>query len=121
MRDRGLNDIEALMEACRKRARPIVMTTLAMMAGMAPVAVGIDPSTSFRSPMAVSVIGGLLTSTVLSLVVIPVVFTYILKISAFANRLFPSAHLTEEELDESPPPAAEIIKHEPPHIVAKTG
>ncbi|WP_041676602.1 efflux RND transporter permease subunit [Ramlibacter tataouinensis] len=77
-REHGLGRFEALMDACHKRARPIVMTTIAMGAGMLPIAIGwgaADPS--FRSPMAVAVIGGLITSTVLSLVVIPVVFTYI--------------------------------------------
>jgi predicted DNA repair protein MutK len=69
---------DALRDACHKRARPIIMTTLAMGAGMLPIALGTgaaDPS--FRSPMAVAVIGGLITSTVLSLLVIPAVFTYV--------------------------------------------
>ncbi len=69
---------DALLDACHKRARPIIMTTLAMGAGMLPIAMawgGADMS--FRSPMAVAVIGGLLTSTVLSLLVVPAVFTYV--------------------------------------------
>ena len=77
IRDRGIEMHEALLDACRKRARPIVMTTLAMVAGMSPVAFGWDSDVSFRAPMAIAVIGGLITSTVLSLVVVPVVFTYI--------------------------------------------
>lgn len=75
-REHGLTRSEALLDACHKRARPIVMTTLAMGAGMLPIALGFgvaDPS--FRSPMAVAVIGGLMTSTLLSLLVIPAVFT----------------------------------------------
>ena len=69
---------DALLDACHKRARPIIMTTLAMGAGMLPIAVGWGAAdVSFRSPMAIAVIGGLLTSTVLSLLVIPVVFTYL--------------------------------------------
>ena len=76
-RDHGLSRWEALLDACRKRARPIVMTTVAMGAGMLPVAVGMGTDPSFRSPMAIVVIGGLITSTFLSLLVIPVVFTYI--------------------------------------------
>ncbi len=75
-RDHGLSRFDALLDACHKRARPIVMTTLAMGAGMLPLAAGLgsaDPS--FRSPMAVAVIGGLITSTILSLLVIPSVFT----------------------------------------------
>ena len=72
----GMNRFDALLDACHKRARPIVMTTLAMGAGMVPLAVGWGAAdSSFRSPMAVAVIGGLITSTVLSLLVIPAVFT----------------------------------------------
>jgi multidrug efflux pump subunit AcrB len=77
-RDHGMTRFEALLDACHKRARPIIMTTIAMGAGMLPIAIGFgaaDPS--FRSPMAIAVIGGLVTSTVLSLLVVPVVFTYV--------------------------------------------
>ena len=87
IRDYGMNETEALLDACRKRARPIVMTTLAMAAGMLPVALGLDADTSFRAPMAIVVIGGLLTSTVLSLVVVPVVFTYVLRTELLFRRL----------------------------------
>jgi multidrug efflux pump subunit AcrB len=77
-RDRGLSRFDALLDACHKRARPIIMTTIAMAAGMLPIAIGFgaaDPS--FRSPMAIAVIGGLFTSTILSLLVVPVVFTWL--------------------------------------------
>ena len=76
-RDHGLDRWNALLDACRKRARPIVMTTIAMGAGMLPIAIGIGTDPSFRAPMAIVVIGGLVTSTFLSLLVIPVVFTYV--------------------------------------------
>jgi multidrug efflux pump subunit AcrB len=76
-RDFGLNRVESLLDACRKRARPIVMTTVAMGAGMLPIAIGLGTDPSFRAPMAIVVIGGLITSTFLSLLVIPVVFTYV--------------------------------------------
>jgi multidrug efflux pump subunit AcrB len=76
-RDHGLTRWEAMLDACRKRARPIVMTTVAMGAGMMPVAIGLGTDPSFRAPMAIVVIGGLITSTFLSLLVIPVVFTYV--------------------------------------------
>ena len=76
-RDRGMTRMDALLDACHKRARPIVMTTIAMGAGMMPIALGIGTDPSFRSPMAIVVIGGLITSTFLSLLVIPVVFTYV--------------------------------------------
>jgi predicted RND superfamily exporter protein len=73
----GMDRFEALVDACHKRSRPIVMTTIAMGAGMMPLALGWGADPSFRSPMAVAVIGGLVTSTLLSLLVVPAVFTYI--------------------------------------------
>lgn len=76
-REHGMMRFDALIDACHKRARPIVMTTLAMIAGMAPNALGFGADPSFRQPMAVVVIGGLVTSTILSLLVIPVIFTYV--------------------------------------------
>jgi len=77
-REHGLNRGEALLDACRKRARPIVMTTIAMGAGMLPIALGMGAAdASFRSPMAIAVIGGLVTSTLLSLLVIPVAYCYL--------------------------------------------
>ena len=86
-RDHGMSRFDALLDACHKRARPIIMTTLAMGAGMLPIAIGwgaADPS--FRSPMSIAVIGGLITSTVLSLLVIPVVFTYIDDLGLWVQR-----------------------------------
>jgi multidrug efflux pump subunit AcrB len=76
-RDHGMNRSDALIDACSKRARPIVMTTIAMGAGMLPIAMGLGAEPSFRMPMATAVIGGLITSTLLSLFVVPVVFTYV--------------------------------------------
>ena len=71
----GTPRLEALVEAGRKRARPIVMTTIAMVAGMLPSAFAFGDGGEFRSPMAIAVIGGLIVSTVLSLVFVPAVFT----------------------------------------------
>ncbi len=76
-RDRGMTRTEALLDACHKRARPIVMTTIAMGAGMLPIALGIGVDPSFRAPMAIVVIGGLITSTFISLLVIPVIFSIV--------------------------------------------
>ena len=73
----GASQREALMEACRERARPIVMTTLAMAAGMLPTALTLGKGSEFRQPMAVAVIGGLMTSTVLSLLLVPGVYEFI--------------------------------------------
>lgn len=71
----GKTRLQAILEAGHKRARPIVMTTVAMVAGMLPVAVGWGGDSDFRGPMAISVIGGLITSTALTLVIVPAVFT----------------------------------------------
>lgn len=76
-RRKGLDRWDALRDACHKRARPIVMTTVAMGAGMLPIALGWGTDPSFRAPMAIVVIGGLITSTFLSLLVIPVIFSYV--------------------------------------------
>ncbi len=93
-RDRGMPIQEALLDACHKRARPIVMTTIAMIAGMMPIALGFGADSSFRQPMAVAVIGGLVTSTVLCLLVVPVVFVYVGRFEAWAGRLHKRGGLT---------------------------
>ena len=83
-----MSRFDALIDACHKRARPIVMTTIAMGAGMLPLAVGWGSAdSSFRSPMAVAVIGGLITSTLLSLLVIPSVFTVMDDFEKLMGRL----------------------------------
>ncbi|UYB52952.1 efflux RND transporter permease subunit [Xanthomonas sp. AM6] len=92
-RDHGLDRLDAIVDACRKRARPIVMTTIAMGAGMLPIAIGLGADPSFRSPMAIGVIGGLITSTVLCLLVIPVAYSYMDDaIEAAKARLKKRAH-----------------------------
>jgi HAE1 family hydrophobic/amphiphilic exporter-1 len=73
----GKSQRAALMEACRERARPIVMTTVAMAAGMLPTALTLGKGSEFRQPMAIAVIGGLITSTVLSLLLVPVVYEFV--------------------------------------------
>jgi multidrug efflux pump subunit AcrB len=87
MREHGLNEIDALIDACHKRARPIMMTTVAMIAGMLPIAFGWGGDASFRQPMAIAVIGGLITSTALSLIVVPVVSTYVSALQAWLIEL----------------------------------
>jgi hydrophobe/amphiphile efflux-1 (HAE1) family protein len=84
----GVPRLDALVEAGRKRARPIVMTTIAMAAGMFPSALAYGDGGEFRSPMAIAVIGGLLVSTVLSLVFVPAVFTLLDDLGHGAWRLF---------------------------------
>ncbi|MGO2279019.1 MULTISPECIES: efflux RND transporter permease subunit [unclassified Psychrobacter] len=75
--NKGASQREALLSACRERARPIVMTTIAMAAGMVPTALALGEGSEFRAPMAIAVIGGLISSTLLSLVLVPVVYELI--------------------------------------------
>jgi len=91
-REHGLNRWEAILDACHKRARPIVMTTIAMGAGMMPIALGLGVDPSFRAPMAIVVIGGLITSTFLSLLVIPVVFTFVDDAEQWVSRKLKRGH-----------------------------
>jgi multidrug efflux pump subunit AcrB len=91
-REHGLSRWDAILDACRKRARPIIMTTIAMAAGMMPIALGIGVDPSFRAPMAIVVIGGLITSTFLSLLVIPVLFTYVDDAVQLARKPFRRRH-----------------------------
>lgn len=86
IRERGLSRHAALLDACHKRARPILMTTVAMIAGMTPIALGLGADASFRQPMATAVIGGLLTSTFLSLLVVPVIFTLVDDFERWSRR-----------------------------------
>lgn len=96
MRDGNLSVRDALIDACHKRARPIVMTTVAMIAGMAPVAVGFGLDASSRQPMALAIIGGLLTSTALSLLVVPVVFSCVSSARTRAEALVFSGNSAAE-------------------------
>jgi len=86
-KERQLSRFDAIIDGCHKRARPIIMTTIAMAAGMMPIALGWSADPSFRSPMAITVIGGLITSTLLSLVVIPVLYTYIDDLLGWLRRV----------------------------------
>jgi len=74
-RNHGLSRHDAILDACSKRVRPIVMTTIAMIAGMIPITINLHGGNSFRAPMGAAVMGGLLASTALSLFVVPVLYT----------------------------------------------
>ena len=84
----GMDRMPAMIEACTKRAQPIVMTSIAMSAGMLPSALGVGEGGSFRSPMAVAVIGGIIVSTVLSLIVVPSFFLIMDDLSGLLGRIF---------------------------------
>lgn len=99
----GMSQHDALIEACRERARPIIMTTVAMAAGMLPTAFALEKGAEFRQPMAVAVIGGLITSTLLSLVLVPVVYRFV---DDFENWIRPKLALliTPREAPRGPVP-----------------
>lgn len=95
---------DAVVHACRVRARPIVMTTVAMVAGMVPAALGFGADAGFRIPMAVSVIGGLISSTALSLICVPVVFVLVQRLQRWLLRkLSRLSTVTREDLIAADP------------------
>ncbi|MBY5391626.1 efflux RND transporter permease subunit [Rhizobium leguminosarum] len=103
-RRQGMPRFDALVDACHKRARPIIMTTIAMACGMLPVALSLTGGdSSFRQPMAIVVIGGVMMSTLLSLVVIPVIFTFVDDLNEALKRL---VHRTGLDTADSEPQAS---------------
>jgi hydrophobic/amphiphilic exporter-1 (mainly G- bacteria), HAE1 family len=103
----GWNLYEALVEAGATRFRPIIMTTLAMIFGMLPLALNLHAGSGENAPMAHAVIGGLISSTALTLVVVPVLLTYIDSFSRFTRRFMPKApddvhHAEETETKPAP-------------------
>jgi len=121
MRARGMNRFAAVVEAGHKRAQPIVMTSIAMSAGMLPSALGVGEGGSFRAPMATAVIGGIIVSTVLSLVVVPSFYLIMDDLSRLLGRIFgritgpkeaepeePPAHVLAERIDRGQEELAQV-------------
>ncbi|MGO7413395.1 efflux RND transporter permease subunit [Rhizobium ruizarguesonis] len=103
-RRQGMPRFDALVDACHKRARPIIMTTIAMACGMLPVALSLTGGdSSFRQPMAIVVIGGVMMSTLLSLVVIPVIFTFVDDLNEALKHL---VHRTGPDTADAEPQAS---------------
>ncbi|MCJ9669918.1 MULTISPECIES: efflux RND transporter permease subunit [unclassified Neorhizobium] len=88
MKRQGMERVHAMVEAGRKRARPIIMTSIAMSAGMLPSALGVGEGGSFRAPMAIAVMGGIIVSTVLSLLVVPSFFLIMDDLSRLLGKIF---------------------------------
>jgi hydrophobe/amphiphile efflux-1 (HAE1) family protein len=107
MRARGMERLAAVVEAGHKRARPIVMTSIAMSAGMLPSALGVGEGGSFRAPMATAVIGGIIVSTVLSLVVVPSFYLIMDDISWLLGKVF--SRLVGQKEAEAEAPASEVL------------
>jgi multidrug efflux pump subunit AcrB len=103
-RDQGMSRFDSLIDSCSKRARPIVMTTIAMIAGMTPIAMGWAGDPSFRAPMGVAVIGGLLVSTVMSLFIVPAMFTVVDDFQQWLSRV--GRRSSDDETDSVPAPSA---------------
>ncbi len=105
--DKGIDKFTAILNAGHKRAQPIVMTTVAMVAGMIPVSLSLDGDGSFRAPMGTTVIGGLIVSTMLTLLIVPAGFSLAIgaesKLGPWLRRLL----LTYKPGDEGPAPAAQ--------------
>ncbi len=107
MRHQGMDKYKAVMEAGHKRARPIVMTSIAMSAGMLPSALGVGEGGSFRAPMATAVIGGIIVSTVLSLVIVPAFYLIMDDLSRLLSWAF--GRFIGKKEEEAPTPAPEIL------------
>jgi multidrug efflux pump subunit AcrB len=88
MMNHGMPKNEAIWEAGHKRAQPIVMTTVAMVAGMLPTAISFTGDSSWRAPMGITVIGGLIFSTLLTLLLVPAYFSIAISIESRVGRLF---------------------------------
>ncbi|PZU84528.1 MAG: ABC transporter permease [Shinella sp.] len=107
MRHKGMQRVEAMVEAGRKRARPIIMTSIAMSAGMLPSAMGVGEGGSFRAPMAIAVIGGIIVSTALSLLVVPAFFLILDDLSRLLGWMF--GRLVGKKEEETIPLSAEEL------------
>jgi multidrug efflux pump subunit AcrB len=106
-RDQGLSRFEALIDSCSKRARPIIMTTIAMGAGMMPVALGWAGDPSFRAPMGIAVIGGLVVSTLMSLFIVPAMFSVFDDFQQWLSRKW--GRVAHEERTGAPHPTGAAL------------
>ena len=119
MRGQGMDRVTAMIEAGHKRARPIVMTSIAMSAGMLPSALGVGEGGSFRAPMAIAVIGGIAVSTVLSLVVVPAFFLIMDDLQRLLARLF--GGLVGRKDEEPEEPSATALARDIDSLAARVG
>jgi multidrug efflux pump subunit AcrB len=105
MMNHGMEKDAAIWEAGHKRAQPIVMTTVAMVAGMLPTAISISGDNSWRAPMGITVIGGLIFSTVLTLLLVPAYFSIAISIESRIGKIFHRFIGAEAHQDTRPVPA----------------
>jgi HAE1 family hydrophobic/amphiphilic exporter-1 len=100
LRAEGKTRVEALLIAGPTRLRPILMTTMSLILGMLPVSLGLGAGGSFRAPMAIAVIGGLITSTLLTLIVVPTFYNLLIAVQERLQRRAPASQ-------PAPAPASE--------------
>ena len=103
MMNHGMAKNEAIWEAGHKRAQPIVMTTVAMVAGMLPTAISLSGDNSWRAPMGITVIGGLIFSTVLTLLLVPAYFSIAISIEIARRPAVPPLHRRRTRIAEATP------------------
>ncbi|TFI57460.1 efflux RND transporter permease subunit [Sphingomonas parva] len=105
--DKGVDKFTAIIDAGHKRAQPIVMTTVAMVAGMVPTAISLSGDSSWRAPMGITVMGGLILSTVLTLVIVPASFSLALGVERRLGRYTRRLITYRGPEDHGPAPAAQ--------------
>jgi multidrug efflux pump subunit AcrB len=115
---KGMDRTAAIIDAGQKRARPILMTSIAMAAGMAPSALGIGAGGEFRSPMANAVIGGILVSTLLSLLFVPALFTIVDDLGILSARFFGRLIGPADEAEPAHAPSI-ALRHDEPTATTK--
>ena len=96
--EQGLDEKAALLKAGRARLRPILMTTCALIAGMLPIAIGLNEASRQRTSMGIAIIGGLISSTLLTLVVVPATFGYIERFRRFCSRVLTRVFVAEHSV-----------------------
>jgi multidrug efflux pump subunit AcrB len=108
---KGVDKSAAILDAGHKRAQPIVMTTVAMVAGMVPTALALSGDASFRAPMSITVIGGLVLSTMLTLLIVPATFSLAVGVERWIGPRLSRRLLTYKPGDEGP--GTPVIDHQP--------
>ncbi|WP_408097176.1 efflux RND transporter permease subunit [Peredibacter sp. HCB2-198] len=88
MENHGMSLREAILLAGKNRLRPILMTSFALIAGFVPIAIGLNEASAQRTSMGIALIGGLISSTLLTLIIVPAAYTYIERFRLFVNRIF---------------------------------
>ncbi|NQT39376.1 MAG: efflux RND transporter permease subunit, partial [Planctomycetes bacterium] len=121
LRSRGMSKTDALLEAGPVRLRPILMTAMSTMAGMTPVAIGMGSGAETRAPMGTAIVGGMITSTILTLVVIPVVYSTVDDLAAWVRRMIFGAEVVPETGISEPTPAGADPSGNGPSDLADAG